>query len=250
MTKEGFKPFFENSRLQQRMDFSFFRLDPSFYFLSPGSDKSYEPDVEAISIACGQDPHLFLKYLNIEKPNLGYGSHPFYPLDKVDCRHVMMSILSFGKVKNARTVLEIGGGWGNWCRLNMTAHPIDHWSIVDLDFVLELQKWYLKQTLSQNQFNKISFIDAEKENFQGNFDIAICAHSLSELSMDDFNKYLPVLNRCKYIFYAFHRHYPTINMSLEKEDILMKNFSIMQLTHSEDELVHNLLLKNKIYYSD
>ena len=44
-------------------------------------------------------------------------------------------------------ILEIGGGFGNWSYINENIMKYNKWTIIDLDFVIKLQKFFLEKKL-------------------------------------------------------------------------------------------------------
>src|SRR5215831_7238053 len=67
--------------------------------------------------------------------------------DVVDCRHIMISAFIFGLQAwpAGIRIVEVGGGFGNWVRLNHSVMDYACWTIVDLAFVSRLQRWYLEK---------------------------------------------------------------------------------------------------------
>jgi putative sugar O-methyltransferase len=246
MYDQGFSPLFEQSRSIKKLDYSDFRADPAFHFAVPVRDQIHSPDADALKIAAEQDVDLFLRYLRVSKPNTGYKSLSYHPLDKVDCRHLMMSTVIFKHLKDINTVVEIGGGFGNWARLNLQVHPnITEWTIIDLEFVLDLQQWYLRNTLDKNTASKVYYVPAETLLPIFGADLVIGAHSLSEVSMEYFLKYLNIVDRSKYFFYARHRDYPSTELSKIKFELLMSKYKVIENVKTENDEVDNILFKCK-----
>lgn len=246
----GFTPVFNEARKEVGMSYDNFRSDPAFHFLRPVREQVYAVDHEALKIALDTNVELALKYLRLKKPNFGYEGMEYHPLDMIDCRHIMMSTVLFDHLPNANRVIEIGGGFGNWARLNIKIHGIRTWSIIDLDFVLNLQRWYLEKTLSPEEFYKVYFTDIDEIKeiislWDDTADVAICSHSLSEVSLEYFMGYLPLLKNIPYIFYARHQHYPNPDLSKQKLDILLEHFNITKNITHENGLVDNFILKRK-----
>jgi hypothetical protein len=87
------------------------------------------------------------------------------------------------QVGATQTIVEIGGGYGNWVYLNR-AKDFDTWVTIDLPHVSELQKWYLSETgVNMDRWKAVWAYDyAEVESL--NVGLVIGAHSLSELSFN------------------------------------------------------------------
>lgn len=248
MSINGFDHVFEESAQAKKLDYSFFRLDPAFHFLTGVGDQINAVDGEALKIAAEKNVNLFLKYLAVEKPLLGYGSGSlaFHPLDKVDCRHIMMSTVIFshlkGKIPN---IVEIGGGFGNWARLNLPVIDLDSWTIIDLPFVQDLQKWYLLNAIDKNYFWKLNFQNANSDyNLTPN--LIIATHSLSEISWAKFIEYGKLLDSTEHLFYSYHKDYPSSDLTKLKMAYLSQKFDIVDEVFSEQGTVRNLLMKSKV----
>ena len=74
-----------------------------------------------------------------------------FALDNLDSRHYMMSCFVYDYFKqnniSLTNILEIGGGFGNWSYINENIMKYNKWTIIDLDFVIKLQKWFLEKEL-------------------------------------------------------------------------------------------------------
>lgn len=232
-------------------DYTNFREKKEFEFLV---NNNPEPDEEALTIGKSINNNLFSEYLNIRKSKLGFGNIIKYSLlDNLDSRHYMMScfICDYFNKNNIllNNILEIGGGFGNWCYINESIMKYSKWVIIDLDFVIKLQKWFLKQEL--NNFDKIDFINTNEiskiSNNTDNYDIIICAHSLSEISKDNFDIYLNdiLIKKTKYLFYAYHTRLPNINLINYKKSMLDKYFEIKDSFLSENGNVNNIIYSIK-----
>ena len=144
--EEGFA-IHEEQYYKSDINFSDFRSNPIFQFVTHNGQLDFSALIEAHE----QDENLLSKYLDIPKSDLGYGKNLEYKfLDRADSRHIMMSTIITSYKKDFNTIVEIGGGYGNWYRLNRNIMEFKKWYIIDLPFVLDLQKWYLK-----NEFNTI-----------------------------------------------------------------------------------------------
>lgn len=235
----GFSSVFNYSQGQEKMPFNCFRSDPAFHFLRPVGDQVYDIDSEALQISNSINEKLTTSYLQVKKPTLGYENIPYFPLDKLDCRHIMMSTILFNYVKAPKIITEIGGGFGNWARLNIENSHIQQWNIIDLPFVQALQKWYLSDCAKEHYY-KINFLTLDSVVKS---DVIIASHSLSELSWRDFMSYMPLLNETQYLFYARHKDYPNPELSEIKLDVLKLKFRIIEQIKSENGNVDNIIFE-------
>lgn len=251
---KSYNEVFEKSKkdylkLNTEFNFSSFRDTPGPYqFLTAAGKERWSPDQEALDIAANINNELAKKYTDIKKPSVGYSNNNSYvSIDAIDSRHIMMSTFIFHHLgTNIEKIVEIGGGFGNWARLNSEVVNFSSWEIIDLDFVIPLQQWFLKNTVSN--CNKIIFLDASKKNKIKFRDLCIGAHSLSELDLEIFNNYLDtILINSKFIFYSTHKSLPSKELVDIKLKILANKFLIVDQFESEKGKVLNILYKNKNY---
>jgi hypothetical protein len=208
------------------------------------------PDTEAIDIAKRLDADMYSRYLhaNIGKKLLGYdGGFPSEnaSYNNLDSRHCMMSIVLFKHIPiPIRHIVEIGGGYGNWLRLNYSLQSFEKWSIVDLDHVGRLQRWCLTQwSIPDSVYDIVSSNDTPRLQHA---DVVIGAHSLSEFSYDTFKFYFDtVLVNAKYLFYAYHRTSPSEGLIRAKNALLTTAFDLVVAIPSQEGAVFNCVLKNK-----
>ena len=231
--------------------FPSFRDNPGPYkFLTAIKSQYYDVDNEAISIAKSIDINLANEYMKKEKPLTGYSSpDKFVPLDSVDCRHIMMNTIIFSKLgRDINNIVEIGAGFGNWIRLNNNIINFKKWTMVDLDFVSQLQRWYIKETLQND--SRVQFVSIDTNNYWinnvGPIDLVIGSHSLSEVSLDVFQMYYnKVLPHTKYLFYAAHKSQPSKELLRTKLNLLSERFKVINDVESSSGKVINVLYENK-----
>jgi len=77
-------------------------------------------------------------------------------------------------------VLEIGGGYGNFCRLLMKRGFAGSYTIYDLPEFLQLQEWYLGRTLAADARRRITFTTS----LPAVADLIIGLWSISEMPFD------------------------------------------------------------------
>lgn len=76
--------------------------------------------------------------------------------------HHAYSIFRFGSatghaLSDSGTILEFGGGYGNFCRLVLNRGFAGSYVIYDLPEFLQLQEWYLGRTLPPDRREQVSF---------------------------------------------------------------------------------------------
>jgi len=232
-----------------------FRDNPGPYqFLTATSKESRRPDTEALTLAKQENLELYNKYLQKEKPAVGYADLKNYvPVDSVDSRHIFMNTMIFSEIgKSLNNIVEIGGGFGNWARINYGIIYCKSWTIIDLGFVIGLQSWYLKNTepkivvefVEADDFNNVS----NWSNEVSSIDLVIGAHSLSEVSFEIFKNYFnSVLPKANYLFYSTHTSRPSKELIEKKLELLEEKFNPIKSITSENGKVYNVLYKNKFY---
>lgn len=234
--------------------FPSFRDNPGPYrFLTAVKDQYWKKDEEALEIAVTQDRELTAQYLSKTKPNVGYSSTEKYvKLDTIDSRHIMMNAFIFSHIgKSVENVVEIGAGFGNWIRLNENIIDFKTWTMVDIGFVSQLQKWYTDQTLSNKDLARfVSFDDHELFDqwieTLSPIDLTIGSHSLSEISIEIFNLYLEkILSKTRYLFYATHKYQPSKALINTKLELLNQKFNIVKQVENQYGKCLNILYEAK-----
>ena len=228
--------------------FSNFRRNYAVYgFLDNGDNP---PDIEADMIARKTDMAAYREYKDILRYRkvVGYGDTvPMYAdYSNLDSRHIMMMVILFANARDPiESVVEIGGGFGNWRTLNQ---HIPRWTIIDLPHVLNLQKWYFEQQeILSDQYQLISAFDYDAWNQKNHsYDLVIGTHSLSEFSLEIFHQYFEkVVRKAKYFFYAYHNTRPTPELIESKLLIIRQHFDLVVNVSSEQGNVSNCLFIRK-----
>jgi hypothetical protein len=245
----------ENQLTGRNLDevFKSFRDQPGpYHFLTATKTQYWHPDTEALEISNSVNQELTQQYLKKEKPLLGYSSKDYYvPLDHVDSRHIMMSTIIFSTIgKEIDKIVEIGSGFGNWIRLNTDIINYNNWTMIDLDFVSKLQKWYVSQTVKSR--GSINYVSSDTEQYNqwlnnlDSIDLVIGAHSLSEFSLPVFEDYFnSILPKTKYFFYATHNTQPSKSLVYKKLEMINNHFNPIVSISSQHGKVSNILFQRK-----
>src|SRR5262245_7791775 len=77
-------------------------------------------------------------------------------------------------------ILEVGGGYGNFCRLVLERGFAGRYVIYDLPETLQLQQWYLGRTLREDQLSRVEFVTSLPEGA----DTIIGLWSISEVPLE------------------------------------------------------------------
>jgi len=252
----GYKKIFDTSeewskKVDLKKEFEVFREGSAVYHFLGGNNSPhlrYE-DKEAIGKAMKVNYHLYQSFRKQGKSQLGYINKR--PIDAVESRHMMMMTLLFSSTGlKHKHVVEIGGGFGNWTRLAQDIVDFDKWTIIDLPFVSELQKWFLEKELEEDSYQKVDFVTTEsfpdwKKDFEG-ADVVIGAHSLNEFALEDFEEYFEsVVKKCEFFFYATPVDGPSLELVEKKNKIISDFFKNEDYLLTEDERVYNIVYKRK-----
>jgi hypothetical protein len=94
-------------------------------------------------------------------------------------------------IKNITTAVEIGAGFGRTAHTLIKLIPkLDHYTIIDLEPVLEISRGYLSRVIP-DQFDKLNFVAAHDEDEWKNIraDIAINVDSFQEMPSGAIDNY-------------------------------------------------------------
>ena len=242
---DGYKPLFQDKEGHyiENFDFSNFRERKDIYSFVLGEGPL---DWLNFSYAYHQDRILFAKYIGVPKLDLGYGEKfKWTHIDALDSRHIFFSTFIFSYCKDIKNIVEIGGGFGNLYRLNHSIINFDKWNIIDLPFVSDLQKWYLRHEVKD--LSKINFISAYDYSsiIHEKFDLCIGTHSISELAWDDFEAYYnTIILNSKYFFYAGHAWNCGADLLNRKLNHILQDFTVVK---SWDEAFIDSYDNNQLY---
>ena len=239
LSDTGFKGHFLNSeKLYNESNINFYRFrehEEVYGFLLTNG----ELDFNAMTKAHQIDSDLFSQYLSVRKSELGYGDRIQYKLiDQCDSRHIMMSTIIFSKNKSFKNIVEIGGGYGNWYRLNRNLINFDKWIIIDLPFCLDLQKWYLEREIGscdKLDFKSAYNYDQNNASILNNLSGILIKLKKYDEALIYLNKSLSLNSNSAEVYYNIGSCYYMLNkfedsiISLKKANSIKPNFSNYQL---------------------
>ena len=243
---------YSNNVTDDNTIFNSFRSEHGLFGFIHNGDSPQEDSAIAISKSINAD--LYERYfINqfINKKILGYeGGFPSNNAlyNELDSRHIMMSIILFEnipKTEEIGNIVEIGGGFGNWLRINYKIQNFKKWTIIDLPHLGKLQAWFLKNnSVPDNIYEIVSANNYEKIIPQ----IVIGSHSLSEFSWEIFLEYFyKIIINTKYFFYAYHSYSPSKELIDRKNNLIDTCFDMITTVCSESDMVKNCLFVNKFY---
>jgi hypothetical protein len=198
-------------------------------------------DNQAMSYAKMINAELYKKFLDQPKSLVGYKGHEheYTQHDDLDSKHIMQLTFLFNNSNmEFNRIVEIGGGFGNMCRLCNNIIKYNNWDIIDLPHMLELQKFYLENEMEN--MSKIKFVDAhEKVSYNNSVDLVIGTHSVSEFSWEIFLDYFRnVISKSKYFFMGYNKNCPSpalinykLTYLLNHGFTIVKNFDYTEIPH-------------------
>lgn len=109
----------------------------------------------------------------------------------------------FRQLNEVQSILEIGPGFGRLPHsILQYFHNIKKYYVVDLDFMLSLQKDYLGKVLSKEEFNKIEFLTPQEIHNISNIDLTINIDSFQEIKPTVVNDYLDFISQKSNFFFS------------------------------------------------
>lgn len=224
-----------------------FRNRPElFHFAMACGEIRYFSDPEAMTMALRINPILadFLVRLGPSKAGGGLPT-----IDVVESRHILMitymcSLLEkYGESIDGKNVVEFGAGYGNFTRLMHNVTNPKNWTIVDLEFILQLQKWFLKEEHVDSR--NITFINTKEYTAINDVWLTIGTHSLSELDIDTFKLYFDTtISKSKYLFYVCHNTRPDIHLLNQKMTLINTTFELVESQKYEGNQCTMYLFEN------
>jgi len=107
-----------------------------------------------------------------------------------------------GVTDKIKSVTEIGAGFGRTCHAIIELHNhIQEYNIIDLPYMLEVSKSYLKEVLSVENYNKINFLENTMTFEIKKTEMVINIDSMQEMDSEIVYNYLRFINdRSKYFY--------------------------------------------------
>ncbi|MDD4412688.1 MAG: hypothetical protein PHR00_03530 [Patescibacteria group bacterium] len=155
------------------------------------------------------------------------------------------------KITDFDCIIEVGGGYGNFCRLVRKAGFSGNYLIYDLPEFLELQKYYLSHVgldvkslkdLSETDinhgvnilFSKSNLIDVELNKFKCGKILLVASWSLSEMPLSEREEFLRVFNNFSGCLIGFQPLFDNVdNLNYFKSDKLMIESSSKMIIESD-----------------
>ncbi|EMO08162.1 sugar O-methyltransferase domain protein [Leptospira borgpetersenii str. Noumea 25] len=163
---------------------------------------------------CGCKPDsFFIKYNKLGNVNLG--NPVFITVDREKSKILSeINIDHFFSVEEyefleanlplrvCQNILEIGAGFGRTCQgLIKLSGTVKSYTVVDLPEMLLLSSSYLKKVLSNDEFEKVTFISPENIHLVENIDLIINIDSFQEMPRQTVKFYMDnLVSNAKYFY--------------------------------------------------
>jgi len=248
---DSYTPIFEKSqKLAEAVDyfetFEYFHDYPELYHFIIAPEGQLTRDERALNQAKEIDPEIYQALYDKGPSLLGNGSSE---IDGIESRHILIMTYLISKLgKNWGDVIEIGGGYGNYPRLADGIVSTDTWSIIDLNYISDLQCWFLKNNNIRNVYcYSFEAMQRDLQDYESDpvpYNLLLGIHSLSEFNMETFNSYLPIINRAKWFCYVCQDKNPSLEILVTKLSIIMQEFNIVDVLEYEGGTSLLYLFKN------
>jgi hypothetical protein len=232
---DSYTPVFkESARLAEAVDYSAtfedFHKHPELYHFIIAPDGQLGSDNRALNQAEKIDPVIYQALYDKGPSLLGEGSTE---IDGVESRHILiLTYLIFMLGKSWGNVIEIGGGYGNYPRLVDKIVEVESWSIIDLEYISDLQDWFLwKSGINTDRITCYSFENMREDlkNYDANpseYDLLLGVHSLSEFDLETFMFYLPIINKARWFCYVSQTYNPSKELLDKKQELIREQFTL------------------------
>lgn len=141
----------------------------------------------------------------------------------------------FGKffgVDDFASITEIGGGYGNFCRLSYSMGYEGEYNIIDFPEMQRIQENYLSFSLTKKQKDQFGFYDLSflsRGKIEKN-SLLLASFSYSEMSKEQREKVRPFLARYDWIFIVYASSFASIDnkkyFAELQSDLKSKGFSV------------------------
>ena len=142
----------------------------------------------------------------IKHKDTGKPSNIFFKGDQVNIDYLLSAeeiLFLFKQLNEVENILEIGPGFGRLPHsILQYFNNIKKYYIVDLDFMLTLQKEYLGKVLSKEEFNKIEFLTPKEINNIPNIELTINIDSFQEIKPNVVSGYLDFISQKSKFFFS------------------------------------------------
>lgn len=159
----GYKPIFDKAiEISEKVNYQEaipnFRNHPELFHFIMAAPYMYDPDILSLNQARDIDISIYGSLMS-KGPSKAGAIHN--SIDTVESRHILMMTFLIKSIgTDWGEVLEIGGGYGNCLRLISGLVKYTKWSILDLSYILDLQKWFLQE--ENVDLSRVEFLSTQK----------------------------------------------------------------------------------------
>lgn len=187
----------------------------------------------------------FQKLKNIKNRGIG-APRAIYYRNEVVCLDYLRAVHELDFIEQhidlgGRSILEIGGGYGRTCHAILSNVNVNSYTIADLDKCLALSRKYLQQVLSQEQYEKIRFVNVERDDLDNDYDLCICIDVFAEIQAEQAHRYIEYVNaHCN----ALYLQMPVTGYTVNLLDT--KKFETLRLRLNKEYEEINIIDENEI----
>tara|TARA_B100001175_G_C19494518_1_gene634491 strand:+ start:273 stop:1202 length:930 start_codon:yes stop_codon:yes gene_type:complete len=156
--------------------------------------------IEALNIGLNE----FLS--KIKHKDIGKPTNIFFKGSPVNIDYLLSAeeiLFLFRQLTEVQSILEIGPGFGRLPHsILQYFRNIKKYYVVDLDFMLSLQKDYLGKALSKQMFNKIEFLTPQEMHNIPSIELTINIDSFQEIKPNLVSDYLDFISKKSNFFFS------------------------------------------------
>jgi hypothetical protein len=205
-------PFHESIHVGQQAplpdsidDYRRFRLLPAMRFTNPALTLADPRRLREHQLLRWTDPGFFFEQTQFfQESAVGWGGQGVAGIQPTvntyQCLYYTSLIAREIGPEAARPVIEIGGGFGNFARVSSLSRPelFSSHTLIDLPPMLRLQRWFLDEEfpgqtgdIGGGGASRFRFSNVESvASWEGEIDVVVATHSLSELDPAQVNSYV------------------------------------------------------------
>lgn len=143
------------------------------------------------------------------------------------------------------SVVEFGGGYGSIAKLIMREIGVSQYTIVDLELMCEIQKFYLKNTLEDKYFARLSWQDSKKAStdFIEDSCLFLATWSISECPIEVRDVFLKNINSYDFVCITFQKSWEKV----DNYEYFVNLFRGMQNNFDETHFFECSVFKDNYY---
>ncbi len=147
------------------------------------------------------NPYSFIEYPNLSPLTI---QHAYY-------LNLLKAQLGIFLPIDMEHIVEIGGGYGNFCRLVKGFGYSGRYQIADLPQLSEIQRYYLKETIGVNGVEFLPLLPELLQPEPRSRSILLATFSLNEMPMEDRQCLEPYYKNYQYLFFAYNDRFGEVD---------------------------------------